>query len=118
MISAGRLRHRVDIQKPTFTQDPYSGAPTATVWENVYTSLPADVYPLSSQQYAAREFEAANQIQSRIIARITIRFKADIEADWRILHRGKIYNIQGLLADNDSGIEYLTIPVSSGTNEG
>ena len=36
----------------------------------------------------------------------------------RILHRGQVYNIAGLLPDRVSGLEYITIPVSAGVNDG
>lgn len=113
MIAAGKFRHRVTIQRPTYTQDPVTGAPGAITWEDVYTGLAAEVHPLS-----ARELIEANQLQSKIVARITIRFKDDLTPDMRILHRGTIYNIAGLLPDHYSGLEYLTIPVSAGLNEG
>ena len=35
-----------------------------------------------------------------------------------ILHKDKIYNPAGWLPDQDSGLEYLTAPVSQGLNEG
>lgn len=36
----------------------------------------------------------------------------------RITHRGKVYNIAGVLPDNMSGLEYITLPVSEGVNDG
>ncbi|KPB96501.1 Head-tail adaptor protein [Pseudomonas syringae pv. maculicola] len=36
----------------------------------------------------------------------------------RALHRGRIYNIHGALPDAKSGLEYLTLPVSEGLNNG
>jgi hypothetical protein len=36
----------------------------------------------------------------------------------RILHRSQVYNIAGLLPDKVSGLEYITILVSGGANEG
>lgn len=77
----------------------------ATVW--------AAIEPLS-----AREFVAASSIQSQVMARITIRHRQGIEAKMRILHRGQVYNIEGVLSDKVSGFEYLTLPVSTGVNEG
>lgn len=107
----GKLRHRVLIQQPTQVQDMVSGeevpgwADVASVW--------ASVEPLS-----AREFIAAQAGQSEITARVVIRHRADIDATMRILYRGQVYNIHGVLADPKSGLEYLTLPVSEGVNNG
>lgn len=111
MIRAGKLRHQVTLQERKTTRDPDTGdvivawADVATVW--------ASVEPLS-----ARDFIAAGVNQSQVTARITIRYRENISADMRILHRTKIYNIEGVLADKDSGREYLTLPVSEGVNDG
>ena len=47
-----------------------------------------------------------------------IRYRSEIGPSWRIVHRETIYNIAGVLPDKDSGLEYLTIPVSAGVNDG
>lgn len=77
----------------------------ATVW--------AAIEPLS-----AREFIAASATQSQIDARIVIRYRAGLTPDMRIIHGAKIYNPHGFLADAESGLEYLTIPVSTGVDDG
>ena len=110
-MRAGKLRHRIAIEQPGSAQDPDTGemvdgwAPVATVW--------ASVEPLS-----AREFIAAQAGQSEITANIRIRYRAGITAGMRLLHKGQAYNIHGVLPDLDSGIEYLTLPVSQGVNDG
>lgn len=111
MIAAGRLRHRVAIQRPQQVQDPVTGAltpiwvPVADVW--------AEIVPLS-----AREFVAAQAMNSEVSTRITIRRRADVDSTCRILHGGVVYNIAGVLADPVSGREYLTLPCSTGANDG
>ncbi|WP_313319585.1 phage head closure protein [Stenotrophomonas sp.] len=109
-IGAGELRHRVLIQQHVTTRDDDGVAHTA--WTDVATVW-ASVEPLS-----AREFIQSGQTQAAITARITIRYRADLQASMRILHRGQVYNIAGLLPDKVSGLEYITIPVSAGVNEG
>lgn len=109
MIKAGKLRHRVKIQYPAESQDQETGAlnvtwiTKATVW--------ASIEPIS-----AREFIAAQSEDSKVSARITIRYRSDIDAKMRIYHEAKdlYYNIEGVLSDKDSGYEYLTLPVSEG----
>lgn len=111
-LYAGTLRHRIAIQQQVRTQDPETGDITIT-WQPVYNSVPAAVHFLS-----AKEFIASNTTQAQIVARITIRFLPNLTAEMRIIHLGKIYNPAGWLPDNDSGLEYLTAPVSQGVNDG
>lgn len=109
-IAAGDLRHRVLIQKQVTTRDD-DGVSHAT-WIDVATVW-ASVEPLS-----AREFIQSGQQQAAITARVVIRYRDDVQASMRIIHRGQPLNIQGVLADKVSGLEYLTLPVSAGVNEG
>ncbi|WP_420492557.1 phage head closure protein [Azorhizophilus paspali] len=111
-MAAGRLRHRVDIQARQQTQDPFTGE-IIDNWVTIWPSVPAAVEPLS-----AREFIAAQAVQSEVSARITIRYRDGLDASMRIVHRGKIYNPAGWLSDKESGLEYLSAPVSQGVNQG
>jgi SPP1 family predicted phage head-tail adaptor len=113
-LKAGRLRHRVAIQSKANVQDPVTGEMVPT-WTTVtgWGSVPAAIEPLS-----AREFIAAQAVQSAVTARITLRYRAGLDASMRIVHNGTIYNIAGVLADPDSGLEYVTIPCSQGVNNG
>lgn len=108
-LNTGKLRHRVVIQKPVETQDTTTGAMN-TVWEDVATVW-ASIDPVS-----AKEFVAAQVEQSKITGRITIRYRNDFDTSCRLYHRAKnkYYNIEGMLSDRDSGLEYLTLPVSDG----
>lgn len=122
-IEAGRLRHRVRIEQlenlldsnGAVIQDEETGqiaqewAEVATVW--------AAIEPLS-----AREFIQSQATQSQITARVIIRFRDGLNAAMRLVHVRRdmsdvIYNPHGFLADKDSGLEYLTIPVSTGVSE-
>lgn len=107
-----KLRHRVDIQRKSLRQDPVSGEMVET-WTAVYQNVPAEIAPMS-----AREFIASQAMQSSIVARITIRYHADLDASMRIVHNGKIYNPQAWLSDADSGLLYMTAPCSEGVNVG
>lgn len=111
-LKAGRLRHYIDIQEKAYTQDPLSGEMLYT-WIVVHADVPAAVEPLS-----AREFLAAQANQSQVVARMVIRYRDGLHPAMRIVHRGKVYNPAGFLPDADSGLEYLTIPVTQGVNDG
>ncbi|WP_154899371.1 phage head closure protein [Serratia ficaria] len=110
-MQAGKLRHRITLQKPAKTQNPETGS-VENVWQDL-AQLWAEVSPLS-----AREFVAAQAMQNAVTTRIKIRYRQDISAKYRILFRGKIYNVEGVLPDPDSGLEYLTLPCSEGANDG
>ena len=111
MMDAGKLRHRVDIEQRVDVQD--TSGDIETTWAPFASSVPAAVEPLS-----AREFVAAGAVQSKVIARITIRHRPGLDATMRIRHGARIYNPEGFPADKDSGLNYLTIPCSEGVNEG
>lgn len=107
-LAAGRLRHRITIEAPQQTQDPETGE-IVTSWVPVAENIAAAIEPLS-----AREFIAAQATQSRIQARIIIRFRSGLTADMRIVAQdGTVYDPAGFLPDLDSGRQYLTIPVSA-----
>ena len=103
MLKAGNLRHRIALQRKQQTQNPQTGA-LLTTWVTEATVWAA-VEPLS-----AREFVAAQAVQSNVSVRITVRYRPGITAAMRILHDGKVYGITGVLADKNSGREYLTLP--------
>lgn len=123
-IEAGRLRHRIRIERRDYVrdsngdvhQDPNTGE-TQQQWVEVKTVWAA-IEPLS-----AREFIQSSAMQSQVTARIIIRHMDDLDASMRLVHVRKgrpdvIYNPQAFLPDMDSGLAYLTAPCSQGVNEG
>lgn len=110
-MEAGKLRHRVIIQRLSNEgQDPMTGDIVAN-WADLKTVW-ASVEPLS-----VREFIQAGASQSEVTTRITMR-KTDVKAADRILHRGQIFNVTGVLPDPKSGLEYITLPCTEGVNDG
>lgn len=106
-LNAGRLRHRVRIEKPIVTQDPETGELVEAV--QVVGTVFAAIEPLS-----AREFIAAQSTQSQITARIVIRFRSGLTPDMRLVDvaTGTAYNPHGFLPDPTTGRDWLTIPCS------
>lgn len=109
-LPAGLLRHRITLQRQDQQRDADGGV--AVEWQTVATVWAA-IEPLS-----AREFIAGQALASDVDTRLTIRHRADVAADWRALQGDRIYAIRGVLADKDSGLEYLTLPCSSGVSDG
>jgi len=122
-LEAGRLRHQIRIEQlenlldsnGEVVQDEETGQ-VAQEWAEVAT-VRAAIEPLS-----AREFIQSQATQSQITARVIIRFRDGLNAAMRLVHVRRdmadvIYNPHGFLADKESGLEYLTIPVSTGVSE-
>lgn len=109
-VSAGKLRHWVELQKDVGAQDPETGEPIAN-WQTI-AELWAEIVMSS-----AREFIAASAEQSKVNGRMTIRYREDIDASMRILYRGKYYDILGIMEDDDSMLEHMTLMISEGVRE-
>lgn len=109
-MRAGKLRHRIEIQQKTITQDAY-GAPVIT-WTK-FADVWASVEPLNS-----REFFAAQSVQSEVSGKIILRYLYGITTKMRVVHAGEVYDITGALNDGKSGKEYIVLMVSKGLNNG
>ena len=136
-FDAGRFRHRIEIQKLTLgivdgrillengnnlaqeqsglilTENSsviVQGADGELIqnWVEV-AKVWAAIEPLS-----AREFVAASSEQAKVSTRITIRAREGLDESMRIYHKGKYYNIHGILPDKESGLDYITLPCSEG----
>lgn len=101
------LRHRISIDRQDHAQDGTTGA-TVTTWTQIATGVPAAVEPLSG-----RDFIAAAQNGSSITARITLRFRSEMNHAMRIRHGQTIYRIKAILPDHKSGHEWQTVLVES-----
>lgn len=112
-LDAGKLRHRIQLQAKVETRNAQSGA-RAWTWSTIANgTVWAAIEPVS-----VSDFTAAAAIQSKVVARIIIRHRADVNAQMRVLHGSKIYNIEGVLPDKDSMLEYITLACSEGVNQG
>lgn len=109
-LDAGKLRHRVVLQERLTEQDTDTGDMEET-WSTVAT-IWAAVEPMS-----ARELLAADAVQSKLTTRIVIRTR-EVDYSMRIVYRGKNYNIEGVVPDKESGLEYITLMCSEGVTAG
>ncbi len=71
--------------------------------------MPAKVTFLS-----AKELVASGAEISKVSARIQIRYDRNINAKMRIRFRGDLYEIEGVIPDNENGLQWLTLVVSKG----
>lgn len=107
-----KLRHRVLIQQKQKTRSPTGAVivnwvDIATVWASIEPS-------------SVKELLLAKSLLSEVTAKIIVRVnkRITIDSSMRIKHKEKIYNIAGVLSDVESGLDYLTLPVSEGLNDG
>ena len=115
MLLSKKLRHRIWIQQLQAVEDSAGEIQTDTgepimEWANV-AEVWAAIEPLS-----ARQFLAAQAQQSKVSCLITIRHRSDIDPAMRLYHEYKnaYYNLEGILPDKESGLEYLTLVCSEG----
>ena len=108
-LNAGRLRHRVRLERLVVTQDPDTGA-TSETWQTVVDSLAAAIEPLS-----VKDLIAAQTVKSAVTVRLVIRWRAGLDLRTRFVGSdGTVYRPQGFLPDADSGREYVTAPCRIG----
>lgn len=86
---AARLRHRVTIQQPQETADGLGGVSIS--WQDV-AEVWAQIVPLNGG-----ESMFAFQQQAQVSHRITIRYRADVDASMRIVFEGRAFNIRSVV---------------------
>lgn len=106
-VASGDLRDRVKLERQNIGQDPNTGEEIVT-WVTIATVW-ADM-----NYQSVREFVAANAEQSEVRGYAMIRYRSDVDATWRIYYRGKYYGILGVMPDNESGREHLSLALSEG----
>ena len=84
-IKAGDLRTFVTLQKPGTVVN--EKGRRITDWQNVkrVRAGKADV--------SGREFYQAQAFHAEDVVTFTIRWREDVTAEWRLIHRGTAYNI-------------------------
>ena len=89
----GEMRHRITVQRPTYTQD--AGKGRAVAWTNVETVW-GEVKPIS-----AREQLHGLGIVNPILHRITIRYRSDVAEDWRLVYDSRTFAIRSIRNDDE-----------------
>jgi len=89
-MRAGTLRHRIQIQQKTVTQNTYgeeivAWAELTTVWGSV-------------EDLSGREFYEARQVPAaEVTTRVCIRYRSDVEPTMRVIHGGRTLEIVSVL---------------------
>ena len=102
-VKAGELRHRVTIERYVSAGRDADGFALPSGWV-LFAKTWAKITPLSS-----KDLISAQAAQSEVTARMKVRYRTDIDTTMRVRWQNRLYAIdsQGL-ADNDSGVEYMT----------
>lgn len=96
----GQLKDRITIQNYVRTPDGYGGYDET--WQDIATVW-ANIKPLRG-----REFFQAQQIQSEITHKITIRYRNDIDKTCRVKYNSKTFDIKSII-DIDNKHRFLEI---------
>ena len=83
-MKAGKLRGIAELFKPATTGDAYN---TAVGYTYVATAR-VDLAPLNGS-----EIHSAHQTQGKLVARVWMRYRADIKASWRLVIDGTTWKI-------------------------
>lgn len=100
MIAAGSLNQRVTLQQKNVTRNAI-GEEVVT-WPDVATVW-AEAWPLRG-----REFFLAQQTQYAADVRFRLRYRADVQATWRVVWNGEPYDIVSLI---DVGARRVTTEI-------
>lgn len=87
MPDPGRLRHRVTLQAPVESADEYGGTARAS-WRDV-ALVWADVQP----ELSGRELMMAQQVESVVTHRVTLRYRSDVSTASRLVFQGRVLEV-------------------------
>lgn len=88
----GRMRDRVELLEPTYTQNDFGEREKSFTPHTVWAHM--DFKTTNSNEYVI-----GTRITSETNCQITIRFRADVTADWRVRRGSEEFNIVSVLPD-------------------
>lgn len=91
--ASGRLKSRVTLQQPVLTPDGGGGYERA--WEDV-ADVWAEIAPFEARTTQMETLQDM-RLQSRLTHRITLRYRAGVTADQRILYGERVFNIRAVI---------------------
>ncbi|KKL69242.1 hypothetical protein LCGC14_2116930 [marine sediment metagenome] len=103
MVEAGKLRHKIDIQKFTTAKDSY-GEDIKT-WASYHKTY-SKIEPLRGKEYFDTQ-----QIVPEVDNKITIRYKSGIAPTMRIVWGSRTYEIRSVtnLDERNIMLEFLAV---------
>lgn len=120
-MKAGRLRQWLTFETKATTEDGEAVLDSDGALEEAW--IPA--FPMSPRMpcelvfLSGRELLAAQAVQSKVTARIRVRFRPGFDAVQRARSAsGQVFNIEAVIPDPDSGTRFVTLLASTGVNAG
>jgi SPP1 family predicted phage head-tail adaptor len=104
MSLCARLNKRVQLQRPATGQD--SAGQPLDDWDDVVAEGDKKVWA-EVRDVAGREFVAAGATRNSVTTIITVRRRAGIGPDMRVLHGEKIYNIEAVLEPDQRTLQLM-----------
>lgn len=100
-MRAGKLRHMVEIQEPIESVN--AGNPSIDGWKTVPNGrVFAGLEPLSGD-----ELVQAHQVAPGTTHRVPIRHLSGVTTKMRVLHRGRSFNIGGIVNTEEKNVELI-----------
>ena len=98
-IRAGEFRHRITLQQPVQTRNATGDmvttyADVASVWAAI-------------DWENGRRFESAKQLNSEAEGVVRIRYRSDVQADWRINYKTRYFQILSISNVRERGSEMM-----------
>lgn len=106
-MRAGRLRHKVTIQRPVQARGDWGATKTWETYQEVFASI---------EPLRARESEQADRFSSEVTGTIVIRRLAGVDASMRVNWEGRIFRIVGVV-DPDYRHRELQLYVVEGSDD-
>ena len=102
-MRAGALRHKVTLKSPSGSQDAYGE--TSLSFSDV-ADVRASISPLSG-----RELMNAQQVNSDVTHRVTIRFYSGVQPSWRVVFGTRTFEVQSVrnLDERDRTMELMCV---------
>jgi SPP1 family predicted phage head-tail adaptor len=101
-MRAGKLRHRVELQKPTESTLGSDGLPVVT-WSTQERRW-AEIRPLS-----ARELFAAQQVQAQVTHAVKLRWTNPLNAKYRIKWNTRYFGIESVIDPDERNVEHTLL---------
>lgn len=99
-------------------QNPETGE-IAREWQNIPTiTTPDGAIWCAIEPLSGREFIASQAVQSEVAGKLVARKRTDIDATCRGVHNGTVYQVEAVLPDPESGLEFMAMPFSQGVSDG
>lgn len=104
-MAIGKMRHKVEIQRRVRASDGAGGA--SSTWETI-DKVWAQIVPKS-----ASEGSKGDQIEGRKNYDLNIRYRDDINNSCRILYKGRVFNVTGVVNTMETD-KYMVVNMVEG----